>query len=211
MGSDSIPPKLKWEYKLRSSLWTDAFHCTDSKDSDIYVLDGKCWQQKHTQHAPSTKTECDYLNSWIQKWSHTQNLTQNGEPQRYSWGMRKRKKLYTLTFPQNIVTVSYILFSYFKLCVVWALLRLNTNSTSSPLCHIIYIITCVHSLLLKMAKQFSNEFTRTGSRLLLVSHNDGNMSPWNPAYFLTHSHFLPHLPRTLQPPSLFLFLPRSLP
>ena len=28
--------------------------------------------QKHTQHAPSTKTECDYLNGWIKKRSHTQ-------------------------------------------------------------------------------------------------------------------------------------------
>ena len=28
---------------------------------------GECHQQKHTQHAPSTKTECDYLNGWIEK------------------------------------------------------------------------------------------------------------------------------------------------
>ena len=28
--------------------------------------------KKHTQHAPSTKTECDYLNGWIKKRSHTQ-------------------------------------------------------------------------------------------------------------------------------------------
>ena len=27
---------------------------------------------KHTQHAPSTKTECDYLNGWIKKRSYTQ-------------------------------------------------------------------------------------------------------------------------------------------
>ena len=33
---------------------------------------GECRQQKHTQHAPSTKTECDYLNGWIKKRSHTQ-------------------------------------------------------------------------------------------------------------------------------------------
>ena len=33
---------------------------------------GECRQQKHTQHAPSTKTECDYLNGWIKKGSHTQ-------------------------------------------------------------------------------------------------------------------------------------------
>ena len=30
-------------------------------------LTRECWQQKHTQHAPSTKTECDsdYLYGWI--------------------------------------------------------------------------------------------------------------------------------------------------
>ena len=27
---------------------------------------GECWQQKHTQHAPYTKTECGYLYGWIQ-------------------------------------------------------------------------------------------------------------------------------------------------
>ena len=26
---------------------------------------GECWQQKHTQLAPSMKTECDYLNGRI--------------------------------------------------------------------------------------------------------------------------------------------------
>ena len=29
-------------------------------------------QQKQTQHAPSTKTECDYLYGWIKKRSHAQ-------------------------------------------------------------------------------------------------------------------------------------------
>ena len=33
---------------------------------------GECRQQKHTQHAPFTKTECDYLNGWITKQLHTQ-------------------------------------------------------------------------------------------------------------------------------------------
>ena len=33
---------------------------------------GYCWQQKHTQHAQSTKTECDYLSGWIEKQSHKQ-------------------------------------------------------------------------------------------------------------------------------------------
>ena len=33
---------------------------------------GECGQQKHTQHAPFTKTECDYLNGWIKKGLHAQ-------------------------------------------------------------------------------------------------------------------------------------------
>ena len=56
----------------------------DSKDPDIHVLDGWIPATQHTQHAPSTKTECDYLSGWIKKQSHMQNLTQNGEPQIYS-------------------------------------------------------------------------------------------------------------------------------
>ena len=38
---------------------------------------GEYRQQKHSQHAPSTTTECDYLYGWIQKTGHTpKNLTQ---------------------------------------------------------------------------------------------------------------------------------------
>ena len=48
---------------------------------------GECRQQKHTQHAPSTKTECDYLNDWIKKKKKKnghicKNLTKSDEPQR---------------------------------------------------------------------------------------------------------------------------------
>ena len=43
--------------------------------------------------SPSTKTECDYLNGWIKKRSHTQKISpKSGEPQRYSWGTQKKKK-----------------------------------------------------------------------------------------------------------------------
>ena len=28
---------------------------------------GECWEQKHTRHAQSTKTECDNLYGWIKK------------------------------------------------------------------------------------------------------------------------------------------------
>ena len=49
---------------------------------------------------PATKThpartihECDYLNGWIKKRSHTQKISpKSGEPQRYSWGTQKKKQ-----------------------------------------------------------------------------------------------------------------------
>ena len=41
----------------------------------------------------STKTECDYLNGWIKKRSHTQKShPKSGEPQKYSWGTQKTKQ-----------------------------------------------------------------------------------------------------------------------
>ena len=58
-----------WEYKLRSSLCTHAFHRTDSKFEILTFMSqmGECQHQIHTQHAQSMKTECDYLNGWIKK------------------------------------------------------------------------------------------------------------------------------------------------
>ena len=38
-------------------------------------LTGECRQQKHTQHAPSTKTECGYLSGWIKKRSPSQKIS----------------------------------------------------------------------------------------------------------------------------------------
>ena len=57
---------------LYSSLCTNAVHRKDSKDPDVRVLDGRIPATKNTKHAPSTKMECDYLNGWIKKPSHTQ-------------------------------------------------------------------------------------------------------------------------------------------
>ena len=61
---------------------------------------------KTHQHAPSTKTECDYLNGWIKKKKKQnnnnnnnktvlilKNLSQKGEPQRYSWGTQKKSRI----------------------------------------------------------------------------------------------------------------------
>ena len=53
---------------------------------------GECWQQKHTQHAPSSKTKCDDLYGWIKKRSHTQKLTKNSELQRYGWECRRKRR-----------------------------------------------------------------------------------------------------------------------
>ena len=63
---------------------------------------GECRQQKHTQHAPSTKTECDYLNGWIKKRSHTQKSHPKVVNPRDIAGERKKnkqnkKKTYTPT------------------------------------------------------------------------------------------------------------------
>ena len=40
----------------------------------------------------SANTECDYLNDWIENGHIRKNLTQNGEPKRYSWGTQKKKE-----------------------------------------------------------------------------------------------------------------------
>ena len=48
--------------------------------------------KKHTQHAPSTKTECDYLNGWIKKRSHTQKSHPKLVNPRDIAGERKKKK-----------------------------------------------------------------------------------------------------------------------
>ena len=68
MGSGPFSPKtLPNETINQGSLCTHAFHRTDSYDPDIHVLDGWMPATKHTQHAPSTKTECDYFYGWIKK------------------------------------------------------------------------------------------------------------------------------------------------
>ena len=76
---------------------------------------GECWQQKHTQHAPSTKKECDYLNGWIKKRSHRQKSHPkfNGEPQRSSWGMQKKKKkmVWLLTLFKVAVSITKVVYS----------------------------------------------------------------------------------------------------
>ena len=54
---------------------------------------GECRQQKHTQHAPFMKTECDYFNGWIKKMITCAEVSpKNGEPPRSNWERRRRRK-----------------------------------------------------------------------------------------------------------------------
>ena len=99
MGSDSIPWKLfGWEYKPRSSLCTHTFHSIDSKDPDIHIPDG--WMPA-TKNKPcmlhprrqSVTTSLVWFKKKKKKKGHVcKNLTQNGEPQKYGWESRKRRR-----------------------------------------------------------------------------------------------------------------------
>ena len=81
-----------WEYKPRSSLSTHALYRSDSKDPDIHNLDG--WMPETKTHPACTIHE---NGMWLPQWLNEKNghkykiLTQNGEPQRYSWGNKKKK------------------------------------------------------------------------------------------------------------------------
>ena len=85
MGSNSIPPKTPSDESINRGLVCAHMHfiARTQKILTFMSLTGECRQQKHTQHAPSTKTECDYLNGWIKKRSHTQK----------SHRKKKRKKI----------------------------------------------------------------------------------------------------------------------
>ena len=43
--------------------------------------------------AISTKMECDYLNGWIKNGHIGKNLTKKGEPQRYSWECKRKRRM----------------------------------------------------------------------------------------------------------------------
>ena len=71
MGSDSIPQNsFGWEYKPRSSLCTHTFHHTDSKDLDIYVLDGRV---STSNENPACKIHEDGM--WLSQWLDWKTVT----------------------------------------------------------------------------------------------------------------------------------------
>ena len=94
MGSNSIPPKTLLDESINRGLVCAHTHfiARTQKILALMSLTGDCWQQRHTQHAPSTKTECDYLNGWIKKRSHTQKSHPKVVNPRDIAGERKKNK-----------------------------------------------------------------------------------------------------------------------
>ena len=94
MGSNSIPPKTPSDESINRGLVCAHMHFIARTQKILTFMSwtGECRQQKHTQHAPSTKTECDYLNGWIKKRSHTQKSHPKVVNPRYIAGERKKKK-----------------------------------------------------------------------------------------------------------------------
>ena len=69
MGSDSIHPKTLSDESIKRGPVCEHMHsiARTQKILTFMPYTGECRQQIHTQHAPSTKTECDYLYGWIKK------------------------------------------------------------------------------------------------------------------------------------------------
>ena len=89
-----LQDSFRWENKTRSSLCTHAFPCTDSKDPEVPCPRQVNAGNKNTpsMHHPQRWNVTSSMIG-LKKHSHIgQNLTQDGEPQRYSWGLQKKKE-----------------------------------------------------------------------------------------------------------------------
>ena len=94
MGSNSIPQKTPSDESINRGLVCAHMHFIARTQKILTFMSwtGECQQQKHTQHAPSTKTECDYLNGWIKKQSHMQKSHPKVVNPRDIAGERTKKK-----------------------------------------------------------------------------------------------------------------------
>ena len=94
MGSNSIPQKTPSDESINRGLVCVYMHFIARIQKILTFMSwtGECRQQKNTQHAPSTKTECDFLNGWIKKRSHTQKSHPKVVNPRDIAGERKKKK-----------------------------------------------------------------------------------------------------------------------
>ena len=75
-----FPPKTLSDESINQGLVCAHMHSIALTQKILTFMSktGECRQEKHTQHAPSTKTECDYLNGWITKTRpHTQKSVPN--------------------------------------------------------------------------------------------------------------------------------------
>ena len=117
MGSNSIPPKTLSDESINRGLVCAHMHFIARTQKILTFMSktGECRQQKHTQHAPSTKTECDYLNGWIKKRSHTQKSHPKmvnprdiaGERRRRS---RRRMQYQLVIFHNHCMQLSFVAF-----------------------------------------------------------------------------------------------------
>ena len=94
MGSNSIPQKTPSDESINRGLVCAHIHFNARTQKILTFMSwtGECRQQKHTQHSPATKTECDYLNGWIKKRSHTQKSHPKVVNPRDIAGERKKKE-----------------------------------------------------------------------------------------------------------------------
>ena len=102
MGSNSIPPKTLLDESINRGLVCAHMHFIARTQKILTFMSktGECRQQKHTQHAPSMKTECDYLNGWIKKRSHTQKSHPKMVNPRDIAGEHRRRR--TMVNPRDI-------------------------------------------------------------------------------------------------------------
>ena len=105
--------------------------------------------KKHTQHAPSTKTECDYLNGWIKKRSHTQKSHPKVVNPRDIAGERKKKKK-----KKKVLTMKYGIFFFFAVC-----------RKPLPICHGNWLLekhhlTCLSSVKPDPRRSFGDTISR---------------------------------------------------
>ena len=74
MGSDSIPLDTLLDDSINRGLVCAHMHSNARTQKVLTFMSWthECQQQKHTQLSLSTEMECNYLNGWIKKRSHTQ-------------------------------------------------------------------------------------------------------------------------------------------
>ena len=84
---------IRWEYIHRGLVCAHMHSIAQTKRILTFMSQtSECRQQKHTQHAPSMKTECDYLYGWLKKWSHMQKSHQRWWTPEIKLVTQKKKK-----------------------------------------------------------------------------------------------------------------------